>query len=662
MQGEMESTGRSFQFYLWMGNTGTSGDLTIAQAETLLLEKDYVLSPLQDVERFQALINMKTYQATILQIAYPDGTPCENPLIYALYLNQLSTVYNWFITGEHNKDGVFHTHALLRTGQRTDALRRTMITAWDNLQISEKFIANIGVKGATIDILKLQRAQKPSSLAGYMMKSPIWVMATDDKMLQYAYDLDLWELNARFKPKDDEPETAPNMNTMTKEIIDLIIQNGCKTFDECLKHGPLVMSQYLHKPGLQAIVQNCLSFVKASGSTWSLNIYEPYEPDPEPIHKILLHQGIKPTDFDLTFYTWITKQSNKRNTLVLWGPSNTGKSAFIGGLKQVIPWGEITNGNSGFNFEGLVDQVLAIWEEPLIGPELAEKCKQIFEGMTCSIAIKYKKPYMLPRTPVLMTTNHAPWRFCTAEEPMFRNRMYIMQWLYPTKQEPFTFRTVEHCCKCRFCQGSRSGEAPGSTASVRTLSGTEQPVSAGEQSVRTDTDPDVGSGSVRSGDAGTSGSHDSEPSCSGVSSNPSSTNPTKSSVSSSSTASGHMGQFRIVRSSSNERRPRSSTEHVESDKHRKRDGNDSSRDGSGKSKRKRSRGHGDNIPEFNSPNTLGPWLSNKAYQDKASVITKKAKVDRAMDAKLGDIPDPVLQIPTNQDWKKYLSYLFHWHG
>lgn len=645
-----------------MGSPGTSGDLSIQQAETLLIDKDYVLSPLPEVQKFESLINMKMYQATILQIAYPDGTPVENSLIYALFLNNVSTIHNWFITGENNKEGIFHTHALLRTGQRTDALRRTMTTAWSNLQLSDNFIKQIGVQGCTLDILKLQRAQKPSSLAAYMMKCPKWVMSSDDKMLQYAYDLDLWELNARFKPKDDEPETAPDMNTMTKDLVDLIITNGCKTFEDCLKHGPLLMSKYLHKPGLQAIVTNCLAFVKASGSTWSLNLFEQYEPDPEEIHKILLHQGIKPTDFDQAMYKWITKLSGKKNTLVLWGPSNTGKSAFIAGLKQIVPWGEITNGSSGFNFEGVIDQVIAVWEEPLIGPELAEKCKQVFEGMTCSIPVKYKKPFMLPRTPVLVTTNHAPWRFCTAEQPMFENRMTIFQWLYQTKSEPFTYRAIEHSCKCRFCTGSRSGEAPGSTASVCSLSGTEQPLSTGEQSVRPDQEPDVGTRPLSGGDESVSGGDDSRPSCSGVSSNPSSSDSAKPVSSSSSTASGHVGQFRVIRRGPNERQHRDDPELVQSDNNGGRDGNDGSGDRSGKCKRKRSRGHGDTVSQLHSTNTLGPWLSHKAYQDQAQTVTKKARVDRVMDSKITEDINVMLQIPTALTWKRYLSYLFHWHG
>nr|QKE54945.1 MAG: nonstructural protein [Parvoviridae sp.] len=657
----MESTRRRIDFQLWMGSPGTSGDLSIQQAETLLIDKDYVLSPLPEVQKFESLINMKMYQATILQIAYPDGTPVENSLIYALFLNNVSTIHNWFITGENNKEGIFHTHALLRTGQRTDALRRTMTTAWSNLQLSENFIKQIGVQGCTLDILKLQRAQKPSSLAAYMMKCPKWVMSSDDKMLQYAYDLDLWELNARFKPKDDEPETAPDMNTMTKDLVDLIITNGCKTFEDCLKHGPLLMSKYLHKPGLQAIVTNCLAFVKASGSTWSLNLFEQYEPDPEEIHKILLHQGIKPTDFDQAMYKWITKLSGKKNTLVLWGPSNTGKSAFIAGLKQIVPWGEITNGSSGFNFEGVIDQVIAVWEEPLMGPELAEKCKQVFEGMTCSIPVKYKKPFMLPRTPIMITTNHDVWRYCQSEEPMFRNRMWIIYFNYQCKDEYYYPRAREHSCECPYCRASRGGETVAGVSSSGTMQSGDQPIFTREQSPGLGTSANVRSGSMPGAGEGPSISNSGASSSTTSSTDSKRTSSEQHSSSTSSADVGHVGSFRIIRPSDPQRRHVSqSPMHVESHSSGGRDGGSSSGNGSRAGRKRGLGGDGDSVEQHVLPDTLGSRSSNET-QKRVRAKTKKQRVDESLGARVGAIKLPMV-IPSKQEWQEYLSYLYHWYG
>lgn len=662
MQGEMEGSGRSFKFILWLGSNGTSGDLEPTQADALLIEKDFVLSPLPEVERFQNLINMKQWQCGIFQICDAKGEPIADPKTYALFFNNITTVYNWFMTGEHNKDGIFHVHALMRTAQRTDALRRTITTAWDNLMISENFRAVVGQQ-ATIDCLKLQRCHKPSSLAGYMMKSPEWVLGSDEKMLQLGYDIDLWNLNDRFKPKEDEPDTSPEMNQMTKELIELIVSNGCKTIEDCMRHGPQILSKYLHKPGIGAIVENCIKFVRASGATWSLNIFEVYEPNPEPIHKILLHQGIRPWDFDLTMFTWLTKTSGKQNTLVLWGPSNTGKSAFISGLKQVVPWGEITNGSSGFNFEGLIDQVIGIWEEPLINPETAEKCKQVFEGMTCSIPVKYKKPYMLPRIPILITTNHAPWRWCQAEEEMFRNRMYIFPWQYQCKNETFCYRAIEHGCKCRYCQGSRCSEIAIGTTELGGLQGSYESLLTEQQPVGADKSTDVGSGSLSGRDGGDEGCSGTAGGSNSSSKGVNSSNTGGQSSSGGSGAERHMGEFRIIRPNTNERRNTGGAkQHVESNESGERAGSNSGRNGS---RRGRGRGiqsdGGGRAEKHNSVTTLGPWLVNKKAKVETTSETKKQRVDRVLESQIESLTED-MSVPSAGQWKQYLSYLFHWHG
>lgn len=628
------------------------------------MPKDFVLSPLPEVERFQNLINMKQWQCGIFQICDAGGEPVDDPLIYALFFNQLSTLYSWCCTGEHNKDGIFHVHALLRTAQRTDALRRTIQTTWDNLNISSNFTSILGQQ-ATVDCLKLQRCHKPSSLAGYMMKGPQWVIATDMKMLQLCYDIDLWQLNDRFKPKEDEPETSPEMNNMTRELIDLIVASNCKTIEDCMRHGPQILSKYLHKPGIAAIVDNCIKFVKACGATWSLNMYEVYEPDPEAIHKVLLHQAIRPKDFDLSFFHWITKMSNKRNTFVLWGPTNTGKSAFIQGLKAIAPWGEITNGSSGFNFEGLLEQTIGIWEEPLINPELAEKCKQIFEGMTCSIPVKYKKPHMLPRIPILMTTNHAPWRWCGQEEPMFRNRMFIFSWLYQCKDENLVYRTIEYSCQCRYCKGSRGSEIAIGTTESGIMQGEEQSVSTREQSLGDEQDSNVGSRSMSGGDGGDEGSSKSTGGGYCSSQSIDSTNTSKQSSDGSSGVEQHMGQFRIIRSDDHKRGSRELSKPMESNRDRGRDGNDSSstrhRQGRGGSvggnggSRKRS------AAKCNSSATLGSWLANANPKQQVSPEAKKQRVDRVLESKIDNL-NMQMSVPTAHEWRCYLSYLYHWHG
>nr|QSH48279.1 NS1 [Chufflevirus sp.] len=666
MQGEVESTGPSYRGFLWMGVTGTSGDIDVDQAQALFIEKDYVLSPLPETERFQNLINMKQWQCGIFQIADGRGEPFSQVEPYAFFFNQMVGIHHWFCTGEMNKDGIFHVHALFRTSMRTDSTRRAMTGTFNNLMLTSNYRNLLGTSQATMDCLKLQRCHKPSSMAQYMMKGPIWVCSNDDRMLQLAYDITLWKLNERFIPKPEEAEEGESdpseeMNKVSRELVDLIIKCNCKTMQDCMRFGPDIMAKYLHRPGLNSIVQNCLEFVKASGATWNISLFEPYDPYPAEIHKILLHQGIEPSKFDEIFYAWITKSDSKKNTICIQGPSNTGKSAFISGLKQCIMWGEITNGNSGFNFEGLLEQNIGVWEEPLMGPELAEKAKQVFEGMVCSIPVKYKKPHMLPRTPIIITTNHDVWRYCQAEEPMFKNRMWIINFTYQCKDVNYYPRTCEHSCQCPYCRASRGGQDAAGVSSPGSMQSREQPIHTREQSPGLGTSTDVRTRSLPGPGEGPSISHSGTPSSSASGSDSQCSSSEQHHGSTSSSNVGHMGKFRIIRSSDPERRARTQpTVHVESHSTGGRDGNTSSSDGSRTGRKRGLGGNGDSMAKHGLPDTLGPRLTNEAQKGVRSK-TKKQRVDESLGSRVGSIKLP-MYVPSKQNWQEYLSYLHHWYG
>lgn len=644
-----------------MGSPGTSGDLSRDQAEKVLLEKDYVVSPLQETERFQQLCNIKEHQCMICQIADNKGEPIWNPLPYALLLNNCVMSPIWCITGEFSDNNIFHTHAVLKTGARSDSLRRSLTHTWDTLMGTSNFTEIVG-PNASMDIIKLQRCQKWSGMMAYMMKDPVWVISNDDKTLQCAYDIDKWELNKRFKSKDD-PKTAPDMNTMSREIVDLIIQNGCKTFSDCIKCAPEVMSKYLHKPGLQTIVTNCLEFVKSSGATWNISLYEIYEPLPNRIHMILLHQGINPSDFDEVFYKWITKQDTKRNTICLQGPSNTGKSAFLQGLKQIVNWGEIVNGQA-FAFEGLIDCYIGVWEEPLCSTELAEKAKQVLEGMVTSIPVKYKKPMKLPRTPIFITTNHALWRFCSQEEQMFRNRMWIFNWMQECKDTLLVFRTSNDRCKCAYCRASCSSESIISESSFSGVPGTEQSICS-DQLIWPLEGSNVGPGPMPESDGGTAWSDDCTPGSSGSGSDSQRSDIPKPGSSSSSSAIGHMGSFRILRPSDTECRPTKPKSAIilESYPSRRDHVNVRGKHRPTILKRRRNDDHGYAIPQCDSSGLVGSVSQNPEAQKTAETSSKKQRLDRT----LGSVtlnPDitEMLSIPSKQDWQSYLSYLWHNYG
>lgn len=621
-----------------------------------------MLSPLPETEKLLKMHNMKSYQCAILQLCDPAGTPYIDTLVYALFFNQLAPVTTWVCTGEFNKDGIFHVHVMFKTNARSDSLRRCMDTAWRNLCLSDNFTYHFGNQ-STFDCLKIQRCHKPESMLGYLMKAPSFIMSNDLSMLQLCYDIDGWNLNDRFK-QTPEAETSSDINSMTQHILDIILQNGCKTMEDCFKSGGEIMSKYLHKPGLQAIVNNCLTFVKSTGGAWSVSIFEKYDPNPTTIHKILLFQGIQPSTFDDIFWQWLTKADSKRNCICIRGPSNTGKSAFISGLKACIPWGEIVNTNT-FAFEGILDCVVGVWEEPLCSPELAEKAKQVLEGMPCSIPVKYKKPQLLPRTPIIVTTNHDLWRFCQAEEQMFKNRMWIIDFKHNCRDQFYVPRTSEPSCQCGYCAGSRGREGTSGSTSPGRLSSGEQPICP-EQHSGTEQSSNVGSGPMLGAGEGTSG-------CSGSSESSSdqlSSNRAESSFGSSSGAEQHMGSFRIIPTRDHERRHSSIRERLESIISGGHSRDDSTSDGSG-SKRGIKRGirfrDGKDQEESDSSSDVGSRAQNIQTGQKIPVSAKRQRLGRTLVStrmkyrieNSDNVQQIPMYVPLKSDWQEYLSWLAH---
>lgn len=653
-----------------MARRGTSRDLNLVQAsENLLIDKDFVASPMPLLERYNAMQNMKQYQCGIFTISDNNGEPVIDPFLYCLLLNDITSINNFLITGEKNDQGIFHTHALIATPARTDSLRRSIRTSWEALTLTNSFIKQYGQQ-YTMDLIKLQKCNKPSSMAAYLVKNPDWVVADIEPHLQWAYDIDHWGQNQRFQAPSTSTSEDEDINKLTADIIHIIVEGNCKSLEDIMRHSPDVMKKYLHRPGLHAVVTNCLSWVKSTGGGWTLELFAKNDIDPETIHKVLLHQGIAPSDFDEFFHAWITKTSGKKNTLVLYGPSNTGKSAFISGLKSIVPWGEIVN-TPTFAFEGLLDSQIGVWEEPLISTELAEKSKQIFEGMATSIAVKYRKPHFLPRIPILVTTNHHLWRFCTQEEDAFKNRMNIYTFKYSC-QTYYYPRISEPSCECRYCRASRGGTSAHGSTSTHGMQGSGESIPAtqlGHTSGsigRTDQIPHGSSGSMQERVDRICDSDDRARSSRGSSPDQRGSDSTGSTISTSPSAYGDLDR-RFSRDRPSDTRDRASStqsstiKHVESTESSGRHGQHSNGTRtSGKRPFKRRHLDGNGSDPSTMPSTSVMVTTQDTQEETSHIRSKK----RLMGRKMGSVRPYKLDmfVPTGDDWKTYISYLWHIYG
>jgi len=60
-------------------------------------------------------------------------------------------------------------------------------------------------------------------------------------------------------------------------------------------------------------------------------------------------------------------------------------------------------------YQNCIDKDMIVWEEPLLGNAELEKFKLVSEGTPTEVAIKFRAPEKLERTPLLITTNHHIW-------------------------------------------------------------------------------------------------------------------------------------------------------------------------------------------------------------------------------------------------------------
>lgn len=650
MQAQVRSAGCSFRRYLWRIQPGVGISDTLGKKATeVIQEKDHVLRPIPIIETESNLWNMKTFVASVMLISTTDGHFVDDMLLYGIILNMMQCNEGWFCISEVNKDGVFHVHCMAKASPRVDSWKRTLLTVWKNIQNHPSIIERFGE--CTLDCIKCQRAHRPTALMTYMCKNPCWVLSDKDMYLQMAYDISCWGLAERFQNKEKNKPDMDQANPMVKEILEAIMERSIKTLEEFMKHYPEIAVKYLHRPSFGTIVQNCITYAKTTGRAWQIGNFSKYNPDPSAIHAIILTQGIPPSVWDWTFYKWITKYDRKRNTICVTGPSNTGKTSIIAGLKKVCPNGEIVNGQN-FNFEGLVECYWGTWDEPLCGPETAEKFKQIAGGEPCAVPVKFKKPVILPRIPIYICTNTPFWYWCPQQQTMFKNRFFEFEFKYDVSNGAFIPRCIETSCGCRACQFSRRGEDSAScSTSTRSMQESEQSGITGQQ-LDSGNESSKSSMGTRSMPTGTSSFRQSEQTeCSGGESGSDS----GSRGSSSSTASNRLGSNTTDRSSNPRKRVHSartrSSKSILASNRRGTERPILSSDGGNTIRSGNDRticGSNNECSEVLSPMVSVGGTGSTSAEVETEIQTKQPRLDREVVS---------LTIPDRDEWCCYLSYL-----
>ncbi|VDL64675.1 unnamed protein product [Hymenolepis diminuta] len=117
--------------------------------------------------------------------------------------------------------------------------------------------------------------------------------------------------------------------------------------------------------------------------------------------------GIVPAEFIDKLERVMDKRDTKINCLVLYGPTNTGKSLLCKIMTEFLLTGTISRRteNSSFAYENLLDRSVAILEEPKVNAANINDMKQLLGGEAFEVAVKYKPMQYLQRLPVIITTN-----------------------------------------------------------------------------------------------------------------------------------------------------------------------------------------------------------------------------------------------------------------
>lgn len=112
--------------------------------------------------------------------------------------------------------------------------------------------------------------------------------------------------------------------------------------------------------------------------------------------------------FFLDALSVMDRVKTKINTVLALGPPNSGKTLVMESLaKSVVYYANCQsfNGKSSFEFQDMLNSRCALINEPKITDLTIETLKNIFEGASTGIDVKYKSAQLLSRTPCFVASN-----------------------------------------------------------------------------------------------------------------------------------------------------------------------------------------------------------------------------------------------------------------
>lgn len=136
-------------------------------------------------------------------------------------------------------------------------------------------------------------------------------------------------------------------------------------------------------------------------------------------------QGIDILTFCRTIVNLMDKQQRKKNTLILEGSPNSGKTFIAKSIeKACIFYGEISQGSSGYAFmwQDCVNKRVIVINEPFFDACMIEQLKIVLEGTGTFVHKKNCSDEYLRPTPVVITSNTPVWNMCVGAKEAIKVR------------------------------------------------------------------------------------------------------------------------------------------------------------------------------------------------------------------------------------------------
>lgn len=136
-------------------------------------------------------------------------------------------------------------------------------------------------------------------------------------------------------------------------------------------------------------------------------------------------QNINPMRFCSDILDIMDKKQRKKNTLVLKGEPNSGKTFIAKAIeKACIFYGEVTQGTAGYAFmwQDCTNKRVIVINEPFFDLTMIESLKAVLEGTGTFVHKKNTSDDYLRPTPIIVTTNNHLWSHCPTAECAIRAR------------------------------------------------------------------------------------------------------------------------------------------------------------------------------------------------------------------------------------------------